>query len=205
MRQTGTRGLMAFWADFADTDLPAFREWHNCEHMEERCSIPGFTAGRRYVGIGSAPTVLMYYETTEAAVLASKAYHARLNDPTPWTRATLPLFRNADRNVFTLLDEAGSPPATEAPYVTTVRFNLQAETETGAVSWHREHWIHDVAALEDVIQVRLFAVDEDVSAIMTAERKIYGGGARSAEIPGDGRNPQPGLPIAAAASGLQLA
>ncbi len=176
INRTGSKGLMAFWADFAESDLPAFREWHNCEHMEERCSIPGFEAGRRYMGIGSAPAVLMYYETTDPAVLASDAYHARLNDPTPWTKATLPLFRNADRNVFRLLAEVGGPPRTEAPYVTTLRFNLRSGTEAEGVAWHREIWTPAVAAMPGVSRARLYHVDEVVSGIMTAERKIYGGG-----------------------------
>ena len=166
---------MAFWANFAVADLPAFREWHNCEHMEERCSIPGFNAGRRYMGIDAAPTVLMYYETDDAAVLASDAYHARLNAPTPWTTATLPLFRNADRTVFTSIAEAGAPAATEAPYVTTLRFNLDREIEDSAIAWHRAVWVPALAATADVIRVRLYEVDEAVSSILTAERKIHGG------------------------------
>ena len=47
-------GLMAFWADI-DTDYEMrFLEWHNCEHMPERVSVPGFCEGRRYRGIDYA-------------------------------------------------------------------------------------------------------------------------------------------------------
>ncbi|MDA9976171.1 hypothetical protein N9F34_05115 [Alphaproteobacteria bacterium] len=176
MKRAGSNGLMAFWADFAPEDVDAFREWHNCEHMTERCSIPGFNVGRRYCGIGDAPTVLMYYETDEANVLASNAYHARLNAPTSWTKATLPLFKNADRNIFTIIGEAGAPAVTEAPYTTTLRFNLTLENETEAGAWHRNDWLKRLAARQDVIRARLYEVDEEISGIMTAERKIYGGG-----------------------------
>jgi hypothetical protein len=39
-------GLMAFWASFERQDLARYVEWHNCEHMAERVSIPGFQTGR---------------------------------------------------------------------------------------------------------------------------------------------------------------
>lgn len=170
------RGLMAFWADIEEGHVEGFREWHNCEHMAERCAVPGFAAGRRYNGIGGAPMFLMYYETDDAAVLASEAYHARLNDPTPWTRAVLPRFRNADRNVFALLAEAGAAPETEPPYVTTCRFDLDPGREEEAAAWHSGPWLEGLAARDGVARARLYRIDEGVSGIATRERESHGGG-----------------------------
>ena len=46
--------LMAFWTDIEVGYIPYFQEWHYCEHIPERISIPGFNVGRRYRGMGAA-------------------------------------------------------------------------------------------------------------------------------------------------------
>ena len=66
-------GLMAFWAEIdADYEM-RFLEWHNCEHMPERVSVPGFREGRRYRDVGDAPWYLMTYLTENAGVSAATA------------------------------------------------------------------------------------------------------------------------------------
>ena len=163
---------MAFWADIDAGNILKFQEWHNCEHIPERISIPGFNVGRRYRGIGSAPNFLMFYETDLAAVFASDAYMARLNDPTPWTQKSLTYFRNPMRNIYGLVAEVGATAPIEAPYIHLFRFNLDTEM----AHWHRGEWLPAIAALDEVYRARLYAVDEEISSIMTSERQIYGGG-----------------------------
>ncbi|MCH8883074.1 MAG: hypothetical protein IIA41_06190, partial [SAR324 cluster bacterium] len=159
MKRTGSKGLMGFWVDIDDGYLLRFQEWHNCEHIPERVSLPGFNVGRRYRGLDGAPTFFMFYETDDAAVLGSEAYLSALNRPTPWTRESLAQFRNPNRNVYTLLAEEGAPAPTEAPYLVTLRFNLGDEGEpdagaggdragvgakaedAGARAWHRDTWL----------------------------------------------------------------
>ena len=51
-----SKGLMGMWADIDGKDLLRFQEWHNCEHIPERISVPGFNTGRRYRGMDGAPT-----------------------------------------------------------------------------------------------------------------------------------------------------
>ncbi|MBC8239757.1 MAG: hypothetical protein ISR50_02470 [Alphaproteobacteria bacterium] len=160
---------MAFWADIDHDYTLRFQEWHNCEHIPERISIPGFNVGRRYRGIAGAPKFLMFYETDTAAVFASEAYMARLNDPTPWTQESLPHFGNPSRNIYSLEAAAGSVAPIEAPYVHTFRFNLAEGADIFA-------WLAKLADRDDVYRARLYAVDEDISNIMTSERQIYGGG-----------------------------
>ena len=38
---------MGFWTDIDEDYVLEFQKWHNCEHMTERTSIPGFHVGRR--------------------------------------------------------------------------------------------------------------------------------------------------------------
>lgn len=180
-KRTGSNGLMAMWADIDEGDLPAFQQWHNCEHIPERISIPGFNTGRRYRGMEGAPTFFMVYETDDAAVLGSTAYHERLNNPTPWTRQSLTLFQNADRNILSLEAEVGALPAIEAPYVGLLRFNLAAEKEDETeedetMAWLAQTWLPAIGGLADVHRARLYRLDEAISGIMTSERKIYDGG-----------------------------
>ncbi|MBT3533667.1 MAG: hypothetical protein HN478_07305 [Rhodospirillaceae bacterium] len=167
MKREGSLGLMAFWADIDADYLLRFQEWHNCEHIPERISVPGFNVGRRYRGIGEAPGFLMFYETDTASTFASAPYLARLNDPTPWTQESLPHFQNPSRNIYALQSETGQVAPIEAPYIHTLRFNGGDGMEA---------WLATIAARDNVHRARIYAVDEDISNIMTSERQIYGGG-----------------------------
>ena len=55
MRNRTSNGMLAFWTDIDEDYILEFQKWHNCEHMTERTSIPGFRVGRRYRGTGDAP------------------------------------------------------------------------------------------------------------------------------------------------------
>jgi len=160
-------GLMAFWARIDAPYLDRFRQWHNAEHMPERVSIPGFIAGQRYLGHGTRDFFLMMYETREPAVLGGPDYLARLNAPTPWTRESLPNFREPARNIYQRLAERGASDLFAAPCLVSVRFNAEA-LDAGIVE--------RVAAQAGVARTRLFEIDRAISGIQTSERKIYGGG-----------------------------
>ena len=172
---TVANGMMAFWADIDVDYVREFRRWHNCEHMSERLHIPGFINGRRYCGNGDAAMFLMYYETRTPEVMASKAYHAALNNPTPWTGESLTHFRNPARNIYRLLGGSGSSVAAATPFLATIRFNLTDDNES-ILSQYREKILPELTAQEDVVRARFWAIDEEISAIMTSERKIYNGG-----------------------------
>jgi hypothetical protein len=89
--------ILAFWADVDASGEADYNDWHTREHMPERCGVPGFLRGRRYVAVAAAPKYFMMYETETLETLASPAYVERLNNPTPWTRKCLALFRNSNR------------------------------------------------------------------------------------------------------------
>src|SRR5260370_40541639 len=91
------KAILAFWADVDASGEADYNDWHTREHMPERCGVPGFLRGRRYVAVAAAPKYFMMYETETLETLASPAYVERLNNPTPWTRKCLALFRNSNR------------------------------------------------------------------------------------------------------------
>ncbi|MEM6463844.1 MAG: hypothetical protein AAF724_18205 [Pseudomonadota bacterium] len=167
------QGLMAFWADFEDDVIHEIRRWHNCEHMLERVSLPGFLRGRRYRGNGTAATFLMYYETDTAEVLGSAPYRAALDAPSDWTRRALPHFTNPARNIYALAASAGNSPPSPAPFLTTLRFNADLD---GVEDRYRGSVLPALAARDNVLRARLWRIDEAISGIQTSERRIYGGG-----------------------------
>ncbi|NVM03600.1 MAG: hypothetical protein HWN67_14820 [Candidatus Helarchaeota archaeon] len=170
------RGLMGFWTDIDDENLLEVQKWHNCEHMTERVTIPGFLVGRRYRGVDKTHTYLMYYETTDTNVLQSEAYLHALNNSTPWTKKCLSFFKNNIRNIYELIAIEGKPATTEAPYLYIIRFNIAAEKEIELVEWLKANYLRKLSALSNVYRSRLYQIDEKISNIMTGEREIYGGG-----------------------------
>jgi hypothetical protein len=167
---------MAFWASFESQDLPRYLEWHNCEHMAERVSIPGFQMGRRYRVDGVDGRFLQFYETETSSVLSSKAYLDALNNPTPWTTEALTWFRDPVRNIYELIGSCGEPTMFTAPYLAALRFNLEPDREDDLLATYSVEWLRALCELPDVSRARLYRVDEDISKIMTSERKIYSGG-----------------------------
>lgn len=163
------RGLMAFWSDIDEDYVLRYQEWHNCEHVPERVSIPGFLRGRRYRHAAGGPHFLMMYETRDTGVLSSDAYLAALNRPTDWTREALTHFRNPVRNIYTRLDARGQAGPFCAPWLMAVRFNCGDLAGAG-------DWLAEMVAQAGIDRAQLWAVDEAVSGIQTSERKIYGGG-----------------------------
>jgi hypothetical protein len=109
-------GVLAFWHDVAPGGDGEFDQWHLREHIPERLAVPGFLRARRYATLGAPPKYFYFYETESLATLQSPAYLARLADPTPWTRRSMPLVRNnvrtACRVVATRGDAIGGVVAT---------------------------------------------------------------------------------------------
>ena len=77
----GTAAL-GIWIDVDAKALDDFNAWYREQHIPERLSVPGFLRGRRYEATGAGPAYFTLYETTDAAVLSSEPYLARLNSPT---------------------------------------------------------------------------------------------------------------------------
>jgi len=160
-------GLMAFWSDIDPDYLLRYQQWHNCEHIPERVTSPGFLRGCRDRAMDNTPHFLMFYETEAPAALASDYYLNALNNSTPWTRDALQHFRNPARNIYRKMETAGAAGPFAAPWITSLRCN-SPEPPTG--------WAAAMAARPGMLRVRLYQVDEEISQIMISERKIYGGG-----------------------------
>jgi hypothetical protein len=91
--------VVAIWNGIAPEGRAEFYAWHLAEHIPERVGIPGFRRGRRYISADAAtrPEFFTLYEVETMQVLQGADYLARLNAPTPWTKATTAHFRDTSR------------------------------------------------------------------------------------------------------------
>lgn len=176
MRKGEAKGFMAIWADIDAEYQFEFEKWHNCEHMRDRVTIPGFLVGFRYQGIGATPYSLMAYETEDPEVLKSEAYLLSKNNPSPWTRDALMHFRHTERLIYGLEGTAGHRPALQAPYLYNLRFNIRVKDERKAVATLRKGLLAAVASAPGVARARFYRIDEKISGMVTTEQKIYGDG-----------------------------
>jgi hypothetical protein len=162
-------GLMAFYSDIDKDYVPQYRRWHNCEHIPERVSIPGFIEGRRYFGSEGSPSFLMMYETETVKVLESPAYLGALNRPTRWTQDTITHFRNPLRGVYQLLSAFGKSDFFNATWLLTIRLDSDVEI----TAEQAEAVLEDIQE-ENISTARFYEINERMAQMKTAEKAIYG-------------------------------
>jgi hypothetical protein len=176
MQQAEPQGLLAIWANIDPDYQREYLQWHNCEHMAERVSIPGFHVGHRYRAMADEHDYWMIYETDTAEVMQSAPYLHAQNNPTPWTRQSIKHFRDTLRTIYTLVAAVGKRPALDAPYVLVVRNNPPDEPGGAEeeIRWYTEEHLPRLCAVEGVLRGRLYRRHEGISNIVTAERKVHG-------------------------------
>lgn len=132
------KGALINWLDVELEDDEDFNDWYTHEHLPERVSIPGFVRGRRYVGadrpVGSG-RYFTIYETTGLDVLASAAYLERLDDPTPWTVATVGKLTLLNRSACTVLRTAGHGGSAR---IVAVPLSADSLTRSDVEAWFDE-------------------------------------------------------------------
>jgi len=163
------KAILAFWADVDASGEADYNDWHNREHMPERCGVPGFLRGRRYVAAAAAPKYFMMYETETLETLASPAYVERLNNPTPWTRKCLALFRNSNRTACrtTLSIGLGIGGA-----VATIRLGPSAGREQALRRWLTDEALPKLLERPNITAAHLCEADVETTTVKTAEKDI---------------------------------
>jgi len=84
-----------------------FNVWFDKEHLPERVEISGFLDGRRYESTNGSGRYLQIYNTVDAAVLNSAAYHKVLDNQTAWSKHHIPRFIRPTRVVGQLVESRG--------------------------------------------------------------------------------------------------
>jgi len=115
------QGILAIFNDAAPGREAEFEEWFQGEHLLERLAVPGFLFGRRHQAISGSNGYFNFYLVESPAVLTSKPYLERLDNPTPMTKKIMSeVFINMNRTVcHRTLRRGGFRGA----YAVTTRFN----------------------------------------------------------------------------------
>ena len=108
------KAALAMWWDMPASRRSEFEHWHTHEHFPERLGIPGFRRATRWMSADDTEGVFVMYELDDYEVLASPAYLARLNAPTPWSTRLMPDHRNMVRSQCRVLESCGINPARHA-------------------------------------------------------------------------------------------
>jgi hypothetical protein len=102
-------GFLAVWSDVTAEQETDYLHWLTREHTTERLGVRGFAGVRVYRSLrNDLLRYFTHYELATPAVLASEAYLARLNAPTPWTQRIMPILGNFVRGGGRVFAEAGT-------------------------------------------------------------------------------------------------
>src|SRR4051812_46275459 len=105
---TQGQGFLTIWSDIAPEHETDYLHWLTREHTSERVGCEGFLAVRVFRALPAEPRrYLICYELERADAVDGPDYVAHLNDPTPWTRQTLPRLQNFVRGGGTVACTAG--------------------------------------------------------------------------------------------------
>lgn len=102
------KACLAMWWDMAPDMRAEFEHWHSHEHFPERLAIPGFQRASRFTSADGGEGVFVMYELEAHEVVASPAYLASLNGPSPWSTQMMPHHRNMVRSQCQVLASRGA-------------------------------------------------------------------------------------------------
>jgi hypothetical protein len=118
-------GILAIFNDCRPGREAEFEAWFQGEHLIERLGVPGFIYGRRHEAIAASTTYFNFYLVDEPAVLTSKPYLERLDNPTPMTKTIMSdAFINMNRTVCRRTVRRGG---FRGAFAVTVRFDTSPD------------------------------------------------------------------------------
>jgi hypothetical protein len=160
---------LAIWNDIAPGGDDEFLHWHTREHIPERVGVAGFLRGRRYVALSGTPRYFTLYETESIDTLSSAAYIARLNDPTPWTRRSLPLFQNTKRTACRVSLSLG---VGMGGALATLDFGPDAGRDDELRAWLTSTALPGIAERPGMVGASLCEADVEATEVKTEEKKF---------------------------------
>lgn len=160
-------GILAIFNDCRPGREAEFEEWFQGEHLLERLAVPGFLFGRRHQAISGSSGYFNFYLVVSPAVLTSKTYLERLDNPTPMTKKVMSeIFINMNRTVCRRTVRKGG---FRGAYAVTVRFN--AAPDEGALTTTLDRLAADTHVAGGEIWIALDPKGMPVSQ----EEKLRGG------------------------------
>ena len=163
------KGVLAIWNGMKPGFEDEFARWHVQEHIPERVGLPGFERGRRYRAVEGHPPFFNFYETQSVADLESPAYKERLNNPTPWTLATVKQFTETSRTLCDVMMSRGTGQGT---FVETI--SMETNLPDGAFMDGLNDALDQLAGSSGVVGLHVLRgrIGQDQS--LTEEKKLRG-------------------------------
>ena len=161
------KAAMINWSDVAAEDWPAYRDWHDREHMRGAVALPGFQRGRRHIAIDADRTFFVCYEVDDFPALVSPEYKAKVADPSPTTMRVGKLVRNAIRGQTRVRHSVGTG---QGGFVLTLRFDAEPERENELSAF-----LHDALCktieMPEILAAHCFVSDIAASSVVSVERR----------------------------------
>jgi hypothetical protein len=166
-------GILAIFNDCRPGREAEFEQWFQGEHLFERLAVPGFLFGRRHQAISGSCGYFNFYLVQSPAVLTSKPYLQRLDNPTPMTKTVMSeVFINMNRTVCRRTVRRGG---FRGAYAVTMRFD--AAPDEGALKSTLDALVADAAVAGGEIWTALDPRGMPVSQeerLRGGDRKIAG-------------------------------
>lgn len=152
------KGMLLTSMDIDVADEADFNRWYDREHFQERVAIDGFLEARRYIAHAASPKYLCLYSTATLDVLDSPAYRERLENPTEWSRKTMPRFKNMVRAVARITVSRGTGRGTALGLI-RLRPEVASAHQLRSALWDKL----DPAPLDGIISMHLIESDAVLS------------------------------------------
>jgi hypothetical protein len=160
-------GILAIFNDVRPGREAEFEAWFQGEHLEERLGVPGFLYGRRHQAVSGSSAFFNFYVVQSPAVLTSKPYLERLDNPTPMTRTVMSdIFINMNRTLCTRTLRRG---AFRGAYAVTARFDNPPDENALAAAIERVIKDPGIASGE------IWVAPDPASQPVSMEEKLRGG------------------------------
>jgi hypothetical protein len=163
------QGILAIWSDVDAAGEEDYNAWYDREHLYERVDIPGFHRGYHYVTVCGAPKFFTYFVIDNAAVVASQAYLAQANQPSPWTRRVLPYFRNTNRTACTVVYRQGRGYGSAS---LTVRLAAGAGREDELIAWLSTAQLPALLEPPGLIGAQIWRADRSATLLPVEDRRL---------------------------------
>ena len=160
-------GILAIWNDCRAGREAEFEAWFQGEHLIERLAVPGFLFGRRHEAISGSSGYFNFYLVESPAVLTSKPYLERLDNPTPMTRKVMSeIFINVNRTICRRALRRGD---FHGAYAVTARFNEQPDV--GVLTSLAETLVQDTS----IAACEIWTAVDPAGQPVAMEEKLRGG------------------------------
>jgi len=164
-----THGILAVWSDVDAAGEEDYNAWYEREHLFERLDVPGFHWGYHYVTVSGSPKYFTYFVTDNAAVMASRAYLAQANQPSPWTRRVLPYFRQTNRTACNVVRRIGRGFGAAC---LTIRLAALTGREDELIAWLSATQLPALVEQPGLIGAQLWRADRRATLVPVEDRSL---------------------------------